>query len=70
MNDFLSKAFNDIDLIKEIPNTLLNYNTKFYKKGTNPILSITPAINSAFGYFFFNSHQLCRLLPIQVLAKD
>lgn len=34
MNDFLSKAFNDIDLIKEIPNTLLNYNTEFYRKGS------------------------------------
>jgi hypothetical protein len=60
MNDFLSKAFNDIDLIKEIPNTLLNYNTKFNKMSINGKMEIAAETDNiaSIGNFFYRNNDI------------
>lgn len=60
MNDFLSKAFNDIDLIKEIPNTLLNYNTKFNKMSINEKMKIAAETDNlaSIGNFFYRNNDI------------
>jgi hypothetical protein len=49
MYDFLSKAFNDMDLIKEIPNTLLTYNSKFNKMSINEKIKIAAETDNLAG---------------------
>ena len=60
MNDFLSNAFNNHNLIVEIPNTLINYNTQFNKMSIDDKMKICAETDNlvSIGNFLYRNQDI------------